>query len=191
MKRTVIAFLSLAMTAGFAQIAGAQAAASKIGVVNIQVLLQDSPQARTATGALQSEFGPQQREIDALRQSLVTREEKLTKDRATMTAAQVSTMERELRDGYIDLQAKQEKAEDRLNARRNEEMGKLQRAVLEEVQKYARANNFDLILADGVLFASQALDITAPVLQALQSRGGAAAAPAAPAAPAPAPATTP
>lgn len=176
MKRTVIALLSLAAMAGFAQVAGAQAAANKIGVVNIQVLLQDSPQARAATTTLQNEFGPQQREIDTLRQSLVSREEKLNKDRATMTAAQQDAMMRELRDGYIDLQAKQEKAEDRLNARRNEEMAKLQRAVLEEVQKYAKANNFDLILADGVLYANNALDITAPVLQALQGRPAGAAA---------------
>ena len=116
-----------------------------------------------------------------LRQTLVTREDKLNKDRATMTAAQVSAAERELREGLIDLQAKQEKAEDRLNTRRNEEMQKLNRAVLEEVQKYAQANGFDLILADGVLYATAALDITAPVLQALQSRPALA--------PAPAPAT--
>ncbi len=178
MKRIGIALVSLVAMAGFAQFAGAAQAASKIGVVNIQALLQESPQARAATNALQSEFGPVQREIDQLRQSLASREEKLNKDRATMSAAQISALERELRDGYIDLQAKQEKAEDRLNARRNEEMLKLNRAVLEEVQKYAQANGFDLILADGVLYATQVLDITGPVLQALQSRAGGVAAPA-------------
>lgn len=183
MKRSVIAILSLAAMAGFSQLAAAQAAPNKIGVVNVQALLQESPQAKSATSALQAEFGPQQREMEVLRQTLVTREEKLNKDRATMTAAQVSAAERELREGLIDLQAKQEKAEDRLNTRRNEEMQKLNRAVLEEVQKYAQTNGFDLILADGVLYATAALDITAPVLQALQSR------PALAPAPAPAPAT--
>jgi len=168
--------------AGSAQLLAAQAAPSKIGVVNVQVLLQESPQARAATTALQSEMGPQQREIETLRQSLVSREDKLNKDSATMTSAQVSAAQRELRDGYIDLQAKQEKFEDRLTARRNEEMMKLNRVVLEEVQKYAQANGFDLILADGVLYATQALDITAPVLQGLQGRPAAAAPAAAPAA---------
>ncbi|MFO7326044.1 MAG: OmpH family outer membrane protein [Pseudomonadota bacterium] len=172
MKRIGIALVSLVALAGFAQSAAAAQASAKIGVVNIQALLQESPQARAATSALQSEFGPVQREIDALRQSLASREEQLNKDRATMSPAQINAVERELRDGYIDLQAKQEKAEDRLNTRRNEEMMKLNRAVLEEVQKYAQANGFDLILADGVLFATAALDITGPVLQALQARAG-------------------
>lgn len=176
MKRIGIALVSLVAMVGFARIAPAAqgpAGPTKIGVVNIQALLQESPQARAATAALQAEFGPVQREIDQLRQSLLSREEKLNKDRATMSPAQITTVERELRDGYIDLQAKQNKAEDRLNARRNEEMAKLNRAVLEEVQKYAQANNFDLILADGVLFATAALDITGPVLQALQARANA------------------
>src|SRR5690606_41001837 len=119
---------------GSAQLLAAEAA-SRIGVVNLQVLLQESPQARAATTALQNELGPQQREIETLRQTLVQREEKLNKDAATMTSAQVNAAQRELRDGLIDLQAKQEKFEDRLSTRRNEEMMKLNRLVLEEVQK--------------------------------------------------------
>lgn len=169
MKRFGIALLALVAMTGSAQLLAAEAA-SRIGVVNLQVLLQESPQARAATTALQDELGPQQREIETLRQTLVQREEKLNKDAATMTSAQVNAAQRELRDGLIDLQAKQEKFEDRLSTRRNEEMMKLNRLVLEEVQKYAQANNFDIVLADGVLWAKQALDITAPVLQAMQSR---------------------
>ncbi len=190
MKRIGIAVLTIAAMAASATVAAAQVASGKIGVVNVQVLLQESPQARAATTALQSEMGPQQREIETLRQNLVSQEDKLNRDSATMSATQVSAAQRELRDGYIDLQAKQEKFEDRLTARRNEEMMQLNRVVLEEVQKYAQANGYELILADGVLFATQALDITAPVLQALQARPANAPAAAAPAAPA-APAATP
>lgn len=170
MKRSVIAILSLAALAGFSQLAAAQAAPSKIGVVNVQGLLQASPQWRAAQQLLENEFGTEQREIQTLGQALRAREEKLQKDRATMTPAQVSAEERGLREGYIDLEARQSKAQDRLNERQNQEMQKLNRAVLEEVQKYATANKFDLILADGVLYATPALDITAPVLQALQAR---------------------
>jgi outer membrane protein len=184
-KRSLIAIVSLAALAGSAQLAAAQAAPTKIGVVNVQALLQGSPELRAAQQALETEFGTEQREIQTLGQNLRSREEKLQRDRATMTAAQVSAEERALREGYIDLEARQNKAQDRLNERQNQEMQKLNRAVLEEVQKYARANSFDLILADGVLFATAALDITAPVLQALQSRSATAPAPA----PAPAPST--
>lgn len=182
MKRSVIFVLSAVLATGFAQVAGAQAAAPaavpKIGVVNINRLMQESPQFRSANSTLQAEFAPEEREIEALRTSLQAKQDKLNKDAATMSEMQRNAAERELRDGVIDLQARQEKAEDKFTARRNEEMSKLQRVVLEEVQKYARTNSYDLILADGVLFAAGALDVTGPILQALQSRPAGAASPA-------------
>jgi outer membrane protein len=104
-----------------------------------------------------------------------------------MTEVQRAAAEKELRDGYRDLQRKQGEVQDDFNARRNEEMSKLNRTVLEEVQTFAKAQGFDLILADGVIYATGTLDVTAPILTAMQARKPtAAAAPAKPAAPAPA-----
>jgi outer membrane protein len=185
-KRSVITSLSVAILAGFAQLAAAQAAAAKIGVVSIDRLMLEAPQARAAQTTLQTEFAVEERDINSLRQSLQTKQDQLNRDRATMSQLQVAAAERELSDGVIDLQAKQQKVEDKFNTRREEERSKLNRVLLEEVQKYARANSYDLILADGVLFATGTLDVTGPVLEALKARAPAAAA--APAAPAPAPA---
>lgn len=184
-KRSVMFLLSAVLATGFAQVAGAQAAAPaaapKIGVVNVNRLMQESPQYRAASTTLQSEFAPEEAEIEKLRLALVAKAEKLNKDRATMSQMQVNAAERELNEGEIDLQARMQKAEDKFTARRNEEISKVQRAVLEEVQNFARANSYDLILADGVLFAAGAMDVTAPILQALQARpAGAASAPAKP-----------
>ncbi len=39
------------------------------------------------------------------------------------------------------------------------------------MQNYAQAQKFDLVLADGVIFAAPVLDITPQVLSALQARG--------------------
>ena len=58
--------------------------------------------------------------------SLKAREEKLPKDAATMTEVQRASAEKELRDGYRELQRKQAEVQDDFNARRNEEMSRLQ-----------------------------------------------------------------
>jgi len=79
---------------------------------------------------------------------------------------------------------RQSEIQDDFNARRNEEMSKLQRTLIEEVRGYAKAQNFDLVITDGVIYATPSIDVTGGVLQLLQSRGPAAARPAAPAAPA-------
>jgi outer membrane protein len=108
---------------------------------------------------------------------LQTKRDKLVKDRATMTADQISRAEKELRDGERDLARRQSEVNDDFNARRNEEMTKLQRSLIEEARNYAKSQNYDLVVTDGVIYATPALDITPGVLQSLQSRGGAAAAP--------------
>ena len=55
------------------------------------------------------------------------------------------------------------------NLRRNEEIGKLQRTLLEVVNVYAQNNDFDMVLADGVIYASTSVNITSQILESLQS----------------------
>jgi outer membrane protein len=160
----------------------------KVGVVNYGRLMQESPQAKAALSGIQGEFAPRERELQTSQTQLKAKEERLQKDAATMSEAQRGQAEKELRDGYRDLARKQQEVQDDFNARRNEEMTRLQRVLIEEVQTYAKAQSFDLVLADGVMYFNNSMDITAAILSALQvRRGPAAAAPAKPAAPKPAP----
>jgi outer membrane protein len=176
-KRSLIVLMSLAAMAGFTQLAAAQAT-GKIGVVNTDRLLQESPQFRAAQETLNAEFAPDLREIQAMGQALNAKQEKLRKDAATMSAAQRAAAEAELNEGAIDFEARQKKAQDRATVREEEEMNKVRRAVLEEVQKYARANGYSIILSAGVLYADTAMDVTGPILEALKNAKPAAAAPA-------------
>jgi outer membrane protein len=160
----------------------------KIGYVNYSALTQQSPDAKVIANALSAEFGPRQREIVAMQQSLKTREDKLTKDGATMTDDQRAREDKDIRDGDRELQRKQTEFQDDLNSRRNEELSKLQKSLIEEVRTYAKGQNFDLVLADGVIYATNAIDITPQVLAMLTASGANGAKAAAPAAPAPKPA---
>ena len=158
----------------------------KIGYVNYSRLLQESPDAKVIADQLRNEFLPRSRELQTLQQSLKTREDKLTKDGATMTDDQRAREDKEIRDGERELQRKQTEAQDDLNSRRNEELSTLQKSLVEKVQAYAKTQNFDLILADGVIYATNSVDITPQVLAQLQSAAGPAASKAAPAAQKPA-----
>ncbi len=95
-----------------------------------------------------------------------------------MAEAERRNSEKALRDGQRELARKQNEFMEDLNVRRNEALGQLQRTVLQEVQTYAKGAGLDLVIADA-LYASAAVDITAQVLTALQSKGR----PAAPAKP--------
>jgi len=166
-----VACLGLALLApvGFAQ------AQAKIGVVNVPKLLEEAPQAKQAMQALADEFAPRQREIVQAQNDLKAKEERLQRDGAVMAENERRTAEKELRDGQRELARKQNEYVEDLNLRRNEEIGKLQRSLLQEVQNYARGQNYDLVVGDGVLYVNESLDITAQVLSALQARANKAA----------------
>jgi outer membrane protein len=92
-----------------------------------------------------------------------------------MTDDQRVRAEKELRDGARDLQRAEQEFNDDVQARRNEELSRLQRTLLEEVRSYAKAQNYDIVLSgEAVLYSASATDITPAVLSALQARGAAA-----------------
>jgi len=149
----------------------------KIAVVDYGKLMEESPQAKAVSDALRNEFTPRQRDLQAQQASVKTREDRLQKDAATMTPDQRARADKDLRDGARDFARKQSELQDDFNARKNEEMSRLQRILIEEVRTYAKAQGFDLVIADGVIYSTPTLDITPQILSALQahsSKGGAA-----------------
>ena len=187
MKRLISSKLAVCLIAASGALAALPAwAETKIGVVDPARLLEESPQGKAISESLRGEFSPRERTLQAQSQALKAKQEKLQKDGATMTEDQRTRADKDLRDGYRDLQRKQQEVQDDFNARRNEEMSRLQRALIEEVRTYAKAQNFDLVIADGVIYSTPTLDITPAILTALQSHAGSVGGkPAAPAAPAP------
>jgi len=159
--------------------AGVQAEELKIGVVNYARLMQESPQAKAVQTQLRTEFSGKQQELQTQQQSLKSKEAQLERDGPTMSPEQRTDAERRLREGQRQLSEKVNEYQDDFNARQNQELSKLQKVLVEQVQTYAQAQKFDLVIADGVIYTNPSLDITAPILAALQARGATAATPSA------------
>ncbi len=141
----------------------------KIGVVNIQALMEQAPQTKSAMDALQEEFAPRQREFLATQKEFEDLQAKAQKDVAVMGETERRNVEKELRDLQREVTRLQNEFREDLNLRQNEELGKLQRSLLKEVQDYALQEGYDLIVGDGVLYASSSVNVTDSVLQALEA----------------------
>jgi outer membrane protein len=141
----------------------------KIGVVNFQKLMEESPQVKTAMQALQNEFGPRQRELVTMQNDLKARDEKLAKEAAVMAEADRVKAEKTLRDQQREFSRKGGEFQDDLSTRKNEEIGKVQRYLVQEVQAYSSAQGFDLVLVES-LYSKPGLDITAQILEVLKSK---------------------
>jgi outer membrane protein len=77
--------------------------------------------------------------------------------------------EKNLRELQREVTRLQQEIGEDFNLRRNEELGALQRSIFKEVQDYAVQEGYDLVVGDGVLFASGSVNITEQVLRALES----------------------
>jgi len=163
-----IPLLGLCLCLGL--VSGQASAEVKMGVVNFQKLLEDAPQTKTAMQALENEFAPRRRELLTLQNDLKARDEKLQKEGAVMSEADRAKAEKTLRDQQREFSRKAGEFQDDAGTRKNEEIGKVQRYLVTEIQAYATAQGYDLVLGDGVFYAKGPLDITANVLAVLATK---------------------
>jgi outer membrane protein len=150
--------------------AGQAGAEIKLGYVNFQKLLEEAPQTKSAMQALENEFGPRRRELMTMQTDLKAKEDKLQKESAVMAEADRANAEKTFRDQQREFSRKAGEFQDDASTRKNEELGKVQRFLFGEIQTYANAQGYDLVMGDGVLFAKPPLDITAAVLAQLQTK---------------------
>ncbi|HQC72915.1 MAG TPA: OmpH family outer membrane protein [Candidatus Competibacteraceae bacterium] len=147
----------------------AQAADLKIGFVSVAKILSSAPQAEAASKRLEQEFAPRQKGLVEAQKSVRKLEEKLSKDGAVMSESQRRSLENDIRNQLRDLNRTNAELREDFNLRRNEELGKFQKQVLEVINGLAKEEGFDLVVNDGAtLYASPQVDITDKVLSRLK-----------------------
>jgi outer membrane protein len=161
MKKKIALFLGLLLVANVSY------AELKIGFVNIPAVLEKAPQAEKAKKRLEQKFSPRDKQLVAQQKEIQTMEEKLTKDAAVMSESEKSNLEKDILNKKRDAKRSQQEFSEDFNASRNEELGKLQRHIIEAIREIAKAQNFDLLLTEGVIYANDKIDVTAQVQQKL------------------------
>jgi len=141
----------------------------KIGVVNAAKVLEEAPQMEAARIALEKEFAPRDQELVELQKSVRSLEEKLSRDGDIMSDIEQNKMERDIRSRKRELKRLQDEFNEDLNLKRNEAFDRIRRKVLEVVNAIGKQEKFDLIVNDGVLYASERIDITSAVIKQLKS----------------------
>ncbi len=142
----------------------------KIGFVNVAQVLQESPQAEAAKKRLEQEFAPRDKRLVTQQQELEKLQEKLNRDAAVMSESERAKLEREILSKQRDLKRAQDEFREDFNIRRNEELGKLQRQIFEAIKALAQEEKYDLLLTDGVVYASEQVDVTEKVKRRLQEK---------------------
>ncbi len=146
------------------------ASAQKIVVINSQKAVESSPQFAAVQKALESEFTKRNKELMATQKTIKKLEDQLKKDKDVMSSAEVKRLEQDIRSRRRKLQFDLQESKDDFNMRANEERRKLIRQVIEVVQEIGKEENIDVILSDGVVYASKGADITDKVIARLKAK---------------------
>lgn len=159
----------IALFLGLMVVANVCAAELKIGFVNVPKVLEKAPQAESAKKRLEKEFSPRDKALVAQQKEIQGLEEKMSKNAAVMSEAERRNLEKYLAAKQREAKRAQQEFSEDFNMRRNEELGKLQRRIVEAIRDLAKEDNYDLLLTDGVIFAADSLDVTAQVQKRLSS----------------------
>jgi len=154
--------------------AGAQGAAAagpgKVGVINIRQAIASTAEGKQAGAELQSQFAPRQSELEAMnkqisdvRQRLDAGGQKLSQEETTRLTRQGELLTRQM-------QRKQDEYQEDVNAAQSEVFDRIGRKMVDVLDRYARENNFNVILDSSaqntpILFASTNIDITQDIVR--------------------------
>jgi len=191
-----IIFSVPALAQSAAPAASAAPAVTKVGIVNIQAAIVNSNEGQRDFETLQKKFDPKRteleslnKEVDELQKKFNTQGDKLNDEARGDLLKQIDSKKKTLQRSYED-------ANTDIQAQQNEIANRIGQKLVEVLDKYAKDNNYTLILdvsgqASPVLWAASSVDITKSVVDAYNAQSGVAA-PAKPAVkPAAAPATAP
>ena len=143
----------------------------KIGIVDVNKILKESPQTISANKKLEKEFGSRTEKLKAKIVSLQSDEKKYQKEALTLSDDQKDKSEKSLQQRRIEIQRLERELREDMDLRRREEIGDLQEKINQTIDKIAADEKYDLILYSGIAFASENVDMTNQIIKALS--GGA------------------
>lgn len=154
-------FFSSLATAVFAD-------AAKIGVVDLQKIMQTSNQMKDIQQKLEKEFKPRRDKLVASETTLKADMEKFKRDAAILTAAQKKDLEKKIVAAQQQFERDGQQYQQDLSTAHNEAMEGLYTKVRAAIGKIAKEEKYDLIVQkDAAPFSVAALDVTEKVMKAI------------------------
>ena len=126
----------------------------QVGYVNPGRVSDEAPQADAARRQLQEE-------LRAL-------EDRLAEERLALSPEAQQDLQRDIVNRRRRIQRQQEAFREDFNMRRNEALGDLQQRILRVVSDFAEEQGFDLVVSDGVVYASETINITDRIIERLR-----------------------
>ena len=164
MKKVVYGFLLMFLA--FSNVMAADNL--KIGFVSVEKILTEAPQIDAVNTAMLERFGGKKDELKALEKEIKTMQENYKRNELVMTEDKLNELKTKVIGKMQVFKQKEATLSQEVATMRNQELAVLQKSVREIIQDIAKAENYDLILSEGVVFSDDSLDITSKVLDKMK-----------------------
>lgn len=155
----------IALLFGFGAM-GAFADDAKIGVVDLQKIMQTSSQMKGIQAKLEKEFKPRRDKLVAMEEGLKKDMEKFKRDSSVLSQTQKKDMERKIVATQQAFEREGQQYQQELSTAHNEAMEELYGKIRKAISKVAELDKFDLILQkDAAPFSVSKLDVTDRVIK--------------------------
>ena len=139
----------------------------KIGYVVVEKVLKDAPQTAASNKKLEKEFKSRTDGLQKKVKDVQAKEKDFKKNSLTMSDSDKQKAQNKIQNIKIEVQRVERELREDIDIRRREEIGKLQQKINEAIEDLAEKEKYDLILYQGVAFASKEIDITDKLIKIL------------------------
>lgn len=149
--------------------AAAFAADTKIGVVDLQKIMQTSSQMKGIQEKLEKEFKPRRDNLIALEETLKKDMEAFKRDTAVLSQSQRKALEKKIVGEQQAFERTGQQYQQDLSTAHNEAMEEFYNKIRAAIAKVAEAQGYDLVFQkDAAPFSVDKLDMTAKVMQEIK-----------------------
>lgn len=139
---------------------------AKIGIVDLQKIMQTAPQMKAIQEKLEKEFKPRRDKLVAMEEALKKDMEKFKRDATVMSQTQKKDMEKKIVTTQQQFEREGQQYQQELSTAHNEAMEEFYNKIRASIAKVASADQYDVVLQkDAAPFSSDKLDVTAKVLK--------------------------
>lgn len=144
----------------------ASADVAKIGVVDLQKIMQTSTQMKAIQQKLETEFKPRRDKLVSMEESLKKDMEKFKRDSAVLSPTQKKELEKKIVSSQQAFERQGQQYQQELSTAHNEAMEELYGKIRKAITKVAQTEKYDIILQkDAAPFSIDKLDITPSVMK--------------------------
>lgn len=142
---------------------------TKIGVVDLQKIMQTSTQMKGIQEKLEKEFKPRRDKLVAMEDGLKKDMEKFKRDTAIMSQTQRKDLEKQIVGTQQQFEREGQQYQQELSTAHNEAMEEFYNKIRAAIAKVAESEKYDLVFQkDAAPFSVEKLDVTAKVMQEIK-----------------------